>query len=335
MSGPAKLTMLWIALLLWQSSIATAQITIPGKTYPFNLNYLAYCSSVVQHNHLVTPVYRNGAFVYVNHKTGQTLFNKKFQEAYPFVNGYGLVKANGLYGVINHLGAYVVKPRFPAFHVDERLPLDDGARIVFRNDTAFEFDGKLTTEIPYVENKILIPPFYYIKRENQEALFSRYDSKRQKFSDKFLLLCDSVLGTTYEQAIILKGGKIGAVDANGETVIPFEYAAYAASPFPNPGIYGFPSSYNMPIYFALFKGQEWHYYQEDQFLFKSPIKAIAYNYNYFMYEQNGLFNYFNSKGESILKRNYQWLYGNSLALTTNDRLVFLLNDGTEVQYYTK
>jgi hypothetical protein len=91
----------------------------------------------------------------------------------------------------------------------------------------------------------------------------------------------------------------------------------------------------MPVHFALCKGQEWYYYHEAKFLFKNLIKALEYNYNYFMYEQNGLYNYFNDGGEPMLKRNYQWLYGNSLALSTDDRLVFLLNDGREVLYYPK
>lgn len=333
--APSRSANLLFLIILCLSTVVTAQVNISGKTYPFNLDYLAYCSTQVQQNHTVTPVYRNGTFVYLNHRTGQPLFNKKFQEAYPFVRGYGLVKVNGLYGIINTKGVYLIKPLFSEFKLDERVSRDDGPWIVFGDHTVFGFDGKLSTELPYVENKILMPPFYSIKKGNKVALYSHYGSKRQEFSDKLLLLCDSVLGTTYYQAIIMKGGKIGAVDTNGETVVPFDYTAYAANPDSYPGLYGFPSSYYnyMPIHFALCKGQEWCYYHEAKFLFKSHIKALEYNFNYFRYEQTGLFNYMNSEGEPVLKRNYQWLYGNSLALTTDNRLVLLLNDGKEVFYY--
>jgi hypothetical protein len=196
-----------LLVILWLSNSVSAQITIPGKTYPFNLDYLAYCSTQVRQNHTITPVYRNGTFVYLNHRTGQPLFNKKFQEAYPFVRGYGLVKVNGLYGIINSKGAYVIKPRFTAFQLDQRASRYHGPWIVFGDHTAFGFDGKLTTAVPYVEDKILMPPFFSIKKGNKVVLYSHYGSKRQGFSDKLLLLCDSVLGATYEQAIITEGKK--------------------------------------------------------------------------------------------------------------------------------
>ncbi len=118
MTGSARLMTFFLMVMLCISTRATAQITKPGKIYPFSLDYVVYCSSSVQKDATVTPVYRNGAFVYTDNQTGKALFDKNFQEAYPFVNGYGLVKTGGLYGVINRDGRYVVTPRFPDFWLD-------------------------------------------------------------------------------------------------------------------------------------------------------------------------------------------------------------------------
>lgn len=59
-------------------------------------------------NDTIFPVYKKGSFVYINIKTNDSLFNKRFTEAYPFIKNSALVfdKQTNSYNIVDREGNY-------------------------------------------------------------------------------------------------------------------------------------------------------------------------------------------------------------------------------------
>ncbi|MES2064427.1 MAG: WG repeat-containing protein [Bacteroidota bacterium] len=103
-------------------SYGFAQIEFPARAYPFNFKYLAYAAQDLIVNDTIVPTYQASKYYYINSYTGKKVLNQGFEEAYPFYNGFGLVRINGKYGIIKRDSEIVVKPTFRGFEFSGDRP---------------------------------------------------------------------------------------------------------------------------------------------------------------------------------------------------------------------
>lgn len=67
------------------------------------------------YNDTIMPRYVDGAFYYINPKTGKKRFETGFETAYPFNHKGAVVKIDGKYGLIDAYGNYVVMPKYDGY----------------------------------------------------------------------------------------------------------------------------------------------------------------------------------------------------------------------------
>ena len=118
-----------------------AQYRLPPmhEKTPFDISVLEGFSRLMEQEDTLKPRYVNGDFIYSNNQKIQ-LIKEHYQEAYPFIRGFAVIKTNDHYGIINKHGEVVVKPAFNSFYVDE-----DFHGIMFPQ-MLFDFQtGKLNT----------------------------------------------------------------------------------------------------------------------------------------------------------------------------------------------
>ncbi|MFA6245905.1 MAG: WG repeat-containing protein [Mucilaginibacter sp.] len=115
----AFITLLLIVVI---KSYGFAQIELPAKVYPFNFKYLGYAAQDLIVNDTIVPTYQASKYYYINSYTGKKILSQGFEEAYPFYNGFGLVKINGKYGIIKKSGQMAVEAVYTSFQVSLPRP---------------------------------------------------------------------------------------------------------------------------------------------------------------------------------------------------------------------
>lgn len=67
------------------------------------------------YNDTIMPRYIDGAFYYINPKTGNKRFETPFETAYPFNHKGAIVKKDGKFGLIDAYGNYQVMPKYDEY----------------------------------------------------------------------------------------------------------------------------------------------------------------------------------------------------------------------------
>ena len=289
------------------------QTTINETKYPFNFKVLERLSYNLLSNDTIIPVYEGGKFYYINSYTRRPFINQSFEEAYPFHRGYGLVKKDNKYGIIDIKGNYIVQPIYNLSYFPDYPDV-----IYFEGGEGFSYDdGKLGTGY-YGEQDPVVPYIYSYKQGNKYGLVLKAGKK----SDP---IYDSVLFINIQSIVVKKDGKIGIIDNEEKNIVPFTYDDYA-------GI----NKYWIPNMFALKKGTSWLYFSNYTKLFESPFKPALLNGNLFIFENNGLYNYFDDKGNIALSKYYKWISASlRVAITQSDEVVILNNKNEEFIYYNR
>ena len=110
------------AFLLFTRLLCTGQEIPESNKYPFNIKYLAFAAAGLAENDTLIPVQKKTKYYYINSYTNADVFNRCFDEAYPFYNGYGLVKYNGKYGIIDRTGQFIISPNYNWFNKNGKNP---------------------------------------------------------------------------------------------------------------------------------------------------------------------------------------------------------------------
>jgi len=284
--------------------------------FPFNFEVLENLSYSLSTNDTIIPLYKNGKFQYINSYTKQPYLNQLFDEAYPFHKGYGLVKKDTKYGVIDTKGNYVVKPSY--YHITYLPNYSDG--INFETEETFSYDnGKLSRGYGgLMDCDPVTPSIYGYKKGDKYGLV-------YKSGKKTAPIYDSILFIDNYSIVVRKHGKVGIIDNNQGTILPFVYDEYA----------GVRKYWTSGI-FAMKKGKIWMYFKGRKKMFDSQFKPASLNDNLFIFEKKGLFNYFNEQGRIVLPKYYKWISANlRIAITQNDEVVIFNNKNEEFVYFTK
>lgn len=278
--------------------------------YPFDEKLLNEFSYELSRNDSIIPVYKNGSYQYINSYTLTPHITTLFDLAYPFHDGYGLVKRDGKYGIIDKIGRYIIEPKFTTVQL-----LDYPDAILFNTREWFSFnEGKLFTGY-YGEIHPVIPEAWYYKNKGKYGLTLRNGSK-------YKAIYDSVLAIGINYIVVKKRGKIGVINDAQEILIPFSN---------NECVIG--SGYTP--FFALKRNSLWHYYQNPRtLLFKTQFKPASLNHGVLIFETSGLFNYFDNNGNIMLPKNYKWISKSGhIAINERDELVLFNKEKKEFIYF--
>jgi|GEM_PF-5590297 len=284
------------------------QVQIQGYKFPFDpatLNYLSW-----KMNDTLMPVYRLGKYQYINSNTGLPVIDESFDLAYPFHRGYGIVKQNNRYGIINSKGNYVVKPDYAFFFIPDYPDI-----VVFNTQEWFSFeDAKMHTGF-YGEEELAYPQTKQYKLKQKFGLIFLHRTTAPVY--------DSVIWISMYNVVVKKHGKIGIVDNSNRTMIPFIYDEFAGT--------------NGTIalqQFALRKGKYWFYFDKFKILFKTPYKPALLASNLFIFEKNGLFNYFDPSGKPVLPAYYKWISSSrKMAINQKGEVVLFNSRNEEFVYF--
>ena len=280
--------------------------------YPFNMETLEKLSQNLLRNDSVAPVYLAGGFTYINTYSKLPVFQGKFEEAYPFEGNFGLMKANGKYGIVNLQGNMDVKPTFPQFQLF--WVVNYGIRFDEKNYFSFS-QGKLIEEPEIICAEPVGPLLYGYKLGKKFGLIFKADTITKP-------VFDSVYASTNIIAIVSQSGKIGIADYTGKILLKFNYSEYAG-----------PTGNNLKLIFALKQSDKWHYFNEDKKLFENKFQPALHG-GVLLVSIGKRYNYLDEKGNLALSKNYKWISSNgTLALNENDHIVFLLKGKRELIYY--
>ena len=281
-------------------------------SYPFDLETLKKLSDNRLQNDSVAPVYLAGGFTYINTKSKLPVIEETFEEAYPFVRDFGLVKVDGKYGIINRHGDFVVKPTFPQF----QLVWNVNYGVWLDVDRYFSFiQGKLINEPEILCAEPASPQLYCYKQGKKFGLIFKKDTIKKP-------IFDSVYAITNRIAIVSLSGKIGIIDHTGKFLNKLNYDSYAG-----------PTGYNSTLKFALKQKDTWHYFNENKKLFESKFQPTLSD-GVFLVRVDKRYNYLDDEGNLALSKNYKWIsdYGD-IAINENDNIVFLFKGKKVLTYY--
>ncbi len=287
---------------------------LENTEYPINILAADYLGNeFITRGDSLMPIGKSRVFKYVNIHTHKQAVDEQFEEAYPFSQGYGLVKAKGKYGIIDRNGKYILNPKYYFFRFLYSADLNVG--ITWDDGSFFDFStGTLENEQGgYFIDPVLHNYISYYEDKGKYGLM--YDN-----GTKSKPIYDSVLVSGEYIAIVKIGKKIGVVNSKGVVVAPFIYTDRVLE--------------SNRIY-ALKRNKEWHYFKFGKELFKSTYKPIYLKDNLYLIKATKGFNYLNNKGKLVLSNGYKWLSGSGrLGVNTNDEMVIFDNNWREYKYYT-
>ncbi|MDO5331677.1 MAG: WG repeat-containing protein, partial [Bacillota bacterium] len=146
----------------------------------------------------------NGFFGFVA-PTSIVKIDFKFESAYPFSNGYAAVKENGLWGIIDKEGKYIIEPKF-----------NDITKLV-RSDVDINVNGAAVANGIFVAQYGAYWGMFNLKGEILDAIYAPnaespyYNQSAGQF----------IVYKEYKEGIA--SGYCGLLDLNGNQVLPAEY----------------------------------------------------------------------------------------------------------------
>lgn len=296
-----------------------AQIDIP-----FNLVTLVKNISSQTPKDSILPTYQNGAFVYINLKDGQPVFNKKFREAYPFYGKYALVfdSETKSYNVIDRTGSFIIdKGVFTRINNRTTCNTNFISFLMNENSTEFNFN-RLNGEFERCSGTSCGYPvllrFPFRKNEAGQYILN---------TNSFEVENATPLDGNY--FMVRKNGKIGIIDRTGKILVPFEYEESPVNFIPN--------RINVVNILPLKKDNVWYYYDpEGKLITQSPwlCKTLLYAQTKLGIYQNGQKYGLLYTDGTTLQKEYDWISEDGLLARTGNNFYFIL-DKRIVPYYVK
>ena len=298
---------------------------------PFNWVTLVRQTSNQTPQDSILPTYRNGAFVYINQKNGQPLFNKKFKEAYPFYGKSALVfdMETNSYNAIDCNGNLLVNKGM--FHRINNPTTCDKGFVSFSSDpnetrTEFIYDvfnAYLTNQCRASYCAYPVPfksPF--LKTQSGQYLLNIRGGNSILF-DKVESLGDNMFLT-------LKDQKLGIIRSTGESLVPLEFEESTID------FTGKKEEIFVNI-IPLKKENIWYYYEpKGKLITQSPMKCQT-----LLYGQPKLGIYKNGQKYGILytdgttlQKEYDWISEDGLLARTGNDFYFIF-DKDIIPYYVK
>lgn len=198
------------------------------KKFPFDEKLLRQLT-MDYNNDTIFPVYKKGSFVYINIKTKDSLFNKRFTEAYPFIKNSALVfdKQTNSYNIIDREGNYGFEQGMLKGLSETHHPLKSVVRFVTSENNRQQtflynlYESKVTGEYvkPNICAEAVAPPQIDRMANGKYRLFLP-EGKQVVF--------DEIKAVHPRLFIVKSKGYYGAIDAvTGKVVLPVEYDDYA------------------------------------------------------------------------------------------------------------
>lgn len=317
---------LYCFCIFWATISVKAQIDIP-----FNLVTLVKNTSSQTPKDSILPTYQNGAFVYINLKDGQPVFNKKFREAYPFYGKSALVFdiETKSYNAIDRNGNLIMyKGMFN--RINNPTACDKGF-VSFStdpNETRMEyiydvFNGHITNNCR--TNYCAYPvPFRspFLKTQSGQYLLNIRGGSS--------ILFDKIESLGNNMFLVLKDQKLGIIQSTGEFFVPLEFEE---------SLINFMEK-QKEIFVSIIplrKENTWYYYEPTgKLITKSTIKCQT-----LLYEQSKLGIYKNEEKYGLLytdgttlQKEYDWISEDGLLARTGNNFYFIF-DKSIVPYYVK
>ncbi|TFF34226.1 WG repeat-containing protein [Mucilaginibacter psychrotolerans] len=320
-----KLLFFCIGFLLVNCCFAQSSQPIPA--YPLKIPTAEYFArNFAYANDSIAPVGNNGHFQYLNIHTNKAVFNKVFEEAYPFSRGHALVKYANKYGVIDRNGEYAVQPKFVHFSfytgigTNTTVGFDTIATPGLTNMVYFDFDeGRLVEEIGgHMYEPIAGDIFDYEQAGKYGLIF--------KDGSKTLPIYDSILVRTQYMVLLKKGGKIGAISSGKKTIAPFVFTEAVIEHW---------DGYSGSIAYALKKQRHWYYFDSGKGLFKNKHRPVSTHYKFSIVKIGKGLNYVDEHGKLLLRKPYKWLSElGYMGINEKDEIVLFDKQRRGYGYYT-
>ncbi|SIS40003.1 hypothetical protein SAMN05421639_104501 [Chryseobacterium shigense] len=275
----------------------------------------------------IYPTYRKSNFVYLNIKTKDTLFNKKFKEAYPFVGNSALIfdENSNSYNIIDRKGDFkfkegvlqkILETNHPHKSVIRFLKFENNSQQIFLYDL---YESKIVNE--YIKPNICaesVPPPVIEKLTNGK--YSLILDNGEKVSYDFIKALNSY------GYIVKKNNLFGAINYNtGKVIIPIRYDNYA--------------EINTSQIIALKKGKLWYYYGftllKSKYLCSNFFPQDEFDKRFGIYKNQKGFNIL-FKDYSTLTHEFDWISDNGIIAKTKNNYYFIpFNTKKIVNYYER
>lgn len=273
----------------------------------------------------IYPTYRKSNFVYVNIKTKDTLFGKKFKEAYPFVrnsalifdektNSYNVIDRNGNFKFKEGILQKILETNHPFKSVIRFLKFENNSQQLFLYDL---YESKIITE--YIKPNICalsIPPPVIEKLTNGKYSLTLDNGKKVTY--------DFIKALNSYGYIVKKNNLFGAIDYNtGKVIIPIQYDNYA--------------EINTSQIIALKKGNLWYYHGftilKSKYLCSNFFPQDEFDKRFGIYKNQKGFNIL-FKDYSTLPKHFDWISDNGIIAKTKDHYYFIpFNTKNIINYY--
>ncbi|UTX48923.1 hypothetical protein [Chryseobacterium sp. MA9] len=273
----------------------------------------------------IFPTYKKSNFVYVNLKTNDTLFNKKFKEAYPFIrnsalvfddnsNSYNVIDRNGNFKFQQGILQKILETNHPLKSVIRFLKVENNLQQEILYDL---YDDKIVNE--YVKPNICaesIPPPTIQKLNNGKYTLILKNGEKVSY--------DYIKDINSYGFIVKKNNLFGAIDyETGKVIIPIEYDDY--------------SNFNSGQVIALRKGKIWHYHgfklQKSKYLCIVYFPQDDFDKRFGIYKNKNRFNIL-FKDESSLTKEFDWISENGILAKVQNNFYFIpFNTKNIIPYY--
>ena len=278
--------------------------------YPFNLRNLEKTAEVSLLNDTIKPFFIDGKFYYKNTLSNKLIATDGFDEAYPFCNGYAVVKTGYNYEIIDKFGRVIVKP----IYLENGFYLDDYFPIIELGNKMFDYQTGNLTNYSFHEAELYSPQNIIYKKDGKYGV---------QFEDghKTTAIYDTILSTLQMRvAVVKKNDKIGVVNRDGIAIIPIMYN-------------DFQEGYH--YHFALKKNKKWNYYNGFKLILSNRKKLVSWGQDKIIFKSGKYYGCMDEKGNNIIKANYKWISVISpIAINKKNQLVFYNKGRRDFVYYT-
>ncbi|UTX48922.1 WG repeat-containing protein [Chryseobacterium sp. MA9] len=320
-------------LFLTFSITLFSQAKIEFDKFPFNIEALKDLS---YKKDSIMPKFIGDKFYYININTNKKISEVGFQVAYPFVGRKStIIKMEDNFGVIDINGNVLAKPTYKSFQL-WRTPMRENFAALCRTNNCSSFEvfdlakGDFVIPdngcaIPYFERERLIS----FKSKNKKYGVNQLDENYQNPKTVIKPVFDSIYDIRRNFITAKKNGKIGVVDGNNKTILPFTYGKIILSN-------------ERPNLIGLKNNSIWEYYNlfdKLGLVLKSKyecknIGEIIIDDGFGIYKVNDKYNILFNDGTS-LNQNYDWISDKGTIAIDSDKVYIFGNEKVPFLYYEK
>ncbi|QFG54482.1 hypothetical protein [Chryseobacterium sp.] len=276
-------------------------------------------------NDTIFPTYKKSNFVYVNLKTNDTLFNKKFKEAYPFIrnsalvfdensNSFNIIDRNGNLKFQQGILQKILETNHPHKSVIRFLRVENNVRQEFLYDL---YESKIVGE--YIKPNICsepTPPPTIQKLNNSKYTLILGNGKKVSY--------DFIEDVNSYGFVVKKNNLYGAIDfETGKVIIPIQYNSYA--------------KIKTGQIIALKKGKIWYYHgfklQKSKYLCHVYFPQDEFDKRFGIYKSNNKYHILLKDGTSLSKE-FDWISENGIVAKSSNSFYFIpFNTKDIIPYY--